>query len=70
MIKRPMDDDQARKLDEDIGMVTSPEIIAKEALRRHQEQMGMQFENPDAPVAPPLGSRDEEIPGAWMGKGG
>jgi hypothetical protein len=33
-------------------MVTSPEEIALAELRKHQEAMGMTFEDPDAPVAP------------------
>jgi len=49
-------------------MRTSPEAVALAALRAHQEASGMAFDDPDAPVAAPLGSRDEEIPGAWMGR--
>lgn len=50
-------------------MAGNPDEGALEALRRHQEVMGMTFENPDAPVEAPdagMGTpawmlRDEEI---------
>jgi hypothetical protein len=63
-----MTGEEAEKFEEDIGMRTSPEAVALAALRAHQEASGMAFDDPDAPVAAPLGSRDEEIPGAWMGR--
>lgn len=56
------------KFEEEIGMRTSPERAAMAALRAWQEAQGITFENPDAPVAAPLGSADEEIPGEWMGR--
>lgn len=33
-------------------MVTNPEEEALEALRAHQDEAGIAFEDPDAPVAP------------------
>jgi len=56
-----MDPGEIEKFEEDIGIRTSPEALARAALRRHQEAMGMIFDDPDAPVAPPLGSTDEEF---------
>lgn len=67
MITAPMTAAEAEKFEEDIGMRTSPEAMAKATLRAWQQAQGMTFEDPDAPVAAPLGSRDEEIGGAWMG---
>ncbi len=49
-------------------MRVNPREEAQEALRAYQEAAGLVFENPDAVVEAPLESRDEEIPGAWMGK--
>lgn len=64
-----MDADQLEEFEGSIGMRTSPEAVAKAALRAHQEAMGMTFSDPDAPVAAALGSKDEEIvPGKWMGQ--
>jgi hypothetical protein len=46
-----------------LGMTEDPAAGAIEALRAHQEAMGMQFENPDTPVeAPDDGSGTP----AWM----
>lgn len=56
------------KFEEDIGMRTSPERAAREALRAWQDAQGITFDDPDAPVAAPLGSVDEEVPGEWMGR--
>lgn len=42
-------------------MQASAEAEALAALRAHQEATGMTFEDPDAPVDAPLGSRDEEF---------
>lgn len=42
-------------------MADDPAEEALDALRDHQEAMGMTFENPDAPV----GTADTGIP-AWM----
>jgi hypothetical protein len=61
-----MDAAALEKFEEDIGMRVSPEASALAALRAWQEAQGMAFDDPDAPVAAPLGSRDEEIPGEWM----
>jgi hypothetical protein len=36
-------------------MVTSPEEIALAELKRHQEELGMTFADPQAPVPPSLG---------------
>jgi hypothetical protein len=45
-------------------MVTNPEEEALAALKAHQEEAGMIFENPDAPVEP--GDADVgSVPG-WM----
>lgn len=62
-----MDEGAVEKFEEDIGMRTSPEAMAKAALRAWQQAQGMTFADPDAPVAAPLGSRDEEIGGTWLG---
>jgi hypothetical protein len=44
-------------------MTEDPEQVALEDLRRYQEEMGMRFADPDAPVdAPDDGDR---VPG-WM----
>lgn len=56
-----------REFEEKIGMRADPEKIALAELKAYQEAQGMKFENPDAPVAAPLGSQDEEVPGSWMG---
>ena len=44
-------------------MVSDPEAEALEALRRHQEEMGMRFEDPAAPVTAmhPEYAADEEF---------
>lgn len=42
-------------------MKDSPEEQALRALQEHQEAMGIMFDDPDMPVPPPLGSRDEEF---------
>jgi len=64
-------------LDEQIGMRTSPEEIAKEMLRAHQKAQGMIFDDPDAKVdgyrkqdgviIPYQPESDEEIKGRVMG---
>lgn len=61
-------EDEVSKFEEDIGMRTSPERAARQALRAWQVAQGITFEDPDAPVAAPLGSVDEEVPGEWMGR--
>jgi hypothetical protein len=43
-------------------MTEDPEQVALEDLRRYQEEMGMTFSNPDAPVEAP---EDGRVPG-WM----
>jgi hypothetical protein len=40
-------------------MVSNPEEEALAALKAHQEEAGMQFEDPDAPVTP-FGKQDPE----------
>lgn len=53
---------ELEELDISLGMRQDPAQDAIEALRAHQEAMGMRFEDPDAPVAaPPAGS---EVMGA------
>lgn len=56
-----MDEQQLEKFEEDIGMRTGAAAVAKAALRAYQESQGMTFDDPDAPVAAPFGSRDEEL---------
>lgn len=63
-----MSPEELEEFDGQIGMRTSPEAVALAALRAHQEAAGMVFDDPDAPVAAPPGTRDEEIGGAWMGQ--
>jgi hypothetical protein len=43
-------------------MVANPDEEALKALRAHQEEMGLKFDDPDAPVAV---SGDDGLP-AWM----
>lgn len=43
-------------------MTEDPEQVALEDLRRYQEEMGMRFADPDAPVDVP---EDGRVPG-WM----
>jgi hypothetical protein len=66
-----MDEDKAQEFEEEIGMQADPQKEAQEALRAHQEAMGIIIENPDAPVAPDAKSiamaEDEEIKGGFMG---
>jgi hypothetical protein len=68
-----MDADKLEQFDEEIGMVTDPAEWAREELRRHQEEAGMTFDDPDAPVAPDekylAQMEDREIGGQWMGGG-
>jgi hypothetical protein len=54
-----MEDEEREKFDGDIGMTENPETAAREALQRHQREMGITFENPDAPVTPEPGATDE-----------
>lgn len=61
-------EEELEHFDEEIGMRVNPREEAQEALRAYQEAAGLVFENPDAVVEAPLENRDEEIPGAWMGK--
>jgi hypothetical protein len=50
-------------LEVEVGIIEDPASEAKEALRRHQEAMGIHFDNPDEPVAAQPGSgRDEYLP--------
>lgn len=54
--------DELEELDIAIGMVADPEEEALDALRAHQEAMGMTFEDPAAPVA-----GDGKLPGDGSG---
>lgn len=45
------DETQLEQLDIEIGMIDDPAEEAVRELRKHQEVMGMHFDNPDAPVA-------------------
>lgn len=47
------------ELDIALGMIIDPADEAREALRRYQEEIGMVFEDPDAPVAASPGAQDE-----------
>jgi hypothetical protein len=66
--ERMTDEERVIRFEEEIGMRTNPEEAAKAALRAWQEAQGITFDDPDAPVPAPLGSRDEEVPGTWMGR--
>lgn len=44
-------------------MTEDPERVALEDLRRYQEEMGMRFDSPDAPVSAP--DDGDRVPG-WM----
>ena len=54
--------DELEELDMELGMTEDPAAEAKEALRAHQEALGLQFSNPDAPVE---GTVPDELP-RWM----
>lgn len=45
-----------------IGMMTSPEDIAREQLRQYQAEQGMVFEDPDAPVSGFRKEGDQLVP--------
>lgn len=45
-------DEELEKLDIELGMTDSPEEQALRALRAHQEEAGMTFEDPDGYVPP------------------
>jgi predicted NUDIX family NTP pyrophosphohydrolase len=53
--------EELEELDIRLGMVPDPEEEALAALRAHQEETGMKFENPDAPVG-----GDGKWPGAEL----
>jgi hypothetical protein len=57
------DENELEELDMALGMITDPADVAKAALRKYQEEMGMVFEDPDAPVAPMTENLDGEIRG-------
>ena len=67
-----MDQEEAERFEEEIGMRFDPEKEAREALRAYQEAQGVVFDDPDAPVAPDAKGQawadDEEIGGSYMGK--
>ena len=54
-----MNEDEIERFDIEIGMTEDPADDAKAALKAHQEEMGIVFENPDEPV---LGT-DQEVLG-------
>lgn len=54
-------EEELEELDGQIGMNEGPVAQALAELRKHQETMGMTFDDPEAPVPPPLGSVDEEF---------
>lgn len=45
-------EEELERLDIELGMVTNPEEEALAALRQYQEEKGMTFEDPEAPVGP------------------
>ncbi len=57
------DENELEELDMALGMITDPADVAKAALREYQQEMGMVFEDPDAPVAPMTENLDGEIRG-------
>ena len=63
MLAEGRDEEGLEELDIKLGMISDPEQEALAALRRHQEEMGMQFEDPAAPVAAlhPEYAPDEEL---------
>lgn len=56
-----MSEEERENFDGEIGMTENFEAIAREDLRRYQEQMGIHFDDPNAPVAAQPGTRDEEF---------
>lgn len=54
------DEQGIEELDIAIGMTEDPAAEAIAALRAHQEEMGMRFEDPDAPVAAMPGHGPDE----------
>ena len=42
--------DELEQLDMELGMTEDPAAEAKAALRAHQEALGLDFDDPDAPV--------------------
>lgn len=56
-----MTDEERENFDGQIGMHSSTEDAARDALRQHQREHGITFENPDEPVAPTPGTRDENF---------
>jgi hypothetical protein len=68
-----MSEEEAEQFECEIGMRPNPERDAREALRAYQEQQGIVFDNPDAPVAPDAKAmamaEDEELnaTSTWMG---
>jgi len=63
------DQDALEELDIAVGMIRDPADDAIAALRAYQEEAGMTFEDPDAPVAPTPGAQDEEFLGEVMRSG-
>jgi predicted NUDIX family NTP pyrophosphohydrolase len=56
---RCQSDEELEQLDISLGQVTNPEEEALAALKAHQEETGMTFENPDEPVQP-FGTQNPE----------
>lgn len=56
-----MTDEERDQFDGSIGMHASAEDKARDALRRHQLEQGIVFDDPDAPVTPQPGTRDENF---------
>jgi hypothetical protein len=54
-----MTDEDREQFDGQIGMTEDPEQTAKDALRKFQQEHGIEFEDPDAPVTPEPGAMDE-----------
>jgi hypothetical protein len=55
--------DELEQLDMELGMTEDPAAEAKAALRAHQEALGLEFDDPDAPVEGTAGPDD--LP-RWM----
>jgi hypothetical protein len=61
-----LDGDQLEALDVELGMTEDPAAEAREALRAHQEAIGIVFADPDAPVA---GQEPDDGMQPWMRDG-
>ena len=63
MLAEGRSQEEMEELDIALGMAADPDADAKAALHAYQEQMGMTFDDPDAPVAPTPDNLDGEIRG-------